>query len=51
MARCADYQDYITGWFGLLRVAQIHVMRRAYSYVHPMRGAGSWARGTIAKSI
>ncbi|MCI98072.1 hypothetical protein A2U01_0119375 [Trifolium medium] len=51
MAHCAGYQVFITGGFGLLRVAQIHVVWRAYSYDHPARGAGSGTRCASAKSI
>ncbi|MCI68324.1 hypothetical protein A2U01_0089584, partial [Trifolium medium] len=51
VARCAGHQDFITGGFGFLRVAQIHVARRAYSYDHPACGAGSGARCASAKSI
>ncbi|MCI25256.1 hypothetical protein A2U01_0046446 [Trifolium medium] len=39
------------GSFGLLRVAQIHVARRASSSVHHARCAGSLARCANAKSI
>ncbi|MCI38293.1 hypothetical protein A2U01_0059521, partial [Trifolium medium] len=53
VVRRAGHQGWSTGGFGLLRVAQIHVARRATSSVHHARCAdtyGAACRCEIYKS-